>query len=144
MAADERLICTAAELQEAGMGIRFQVAIGGQVLPAFAVRFSGRVRGYLNRCGHIPVELDYQPGAFFDSGRLYLICSTHGALYDPVSGACVSGRCSGRGLTPVALEERSGGVYLTDMAMTLSGDCPGAAAARAPIPRSGQLDSGNR
>lgn len=119
MAADERLICKAGDLEEGGRGIRFQVVSDGQILPAFVVRHGGRVRGYLNRCGHIPVELDYQPGAFFEPGRLYLICSTHGALYDPASGACVSGRCSGRGLTPVALEERSDGVYLTDLAMSM-------------------------
>lgn len=123
MAAEERLICKRADLEEGGSGVRFAVMSGGQVMPAFAVRFGGRVRGYLNRCGHIPVELDYQPGEFFEPGRLYLICSTHGALYDPASGACVSGRCSGRGLTPVKLEEREDGVYLMEMGITL---CPSA------------------
>lgn len=119
MAADERLICKGSDLEEGGRGIRFQVMSGGQLLTASVVRHGGRVRGYLNRCGHIPVELDYQPGAFFEPGRLYLISSTHGALDDPASGACVSGRCSGRGLTPVALEERSGGVSLTDKALSM-------------------------
>jgi len=114
MAADERLICKGTELEEGGRGVRFQVMSGEQCLPAFVVRHGGRVRGYLNRCGHIPVELDYQPGAFFDAGRLYLICSTHGALYDPDSGACVSGRCGGRGLVPIAVEERADGIYLKE------------------------------
>lgn len=113
MAAHARLICKPADLEEGGRGVRFQVTLGGELLPAFVVRHGGRVRGYLNRCGHIPVELDYQPGEFFDIGRLYLICSTHGALYDPVSGACVGGRCGGRGLTPVDVEERPDGIYLT-------------------------------
>lgn len=113
MAAEERLICKSEDLEEGGSGVRFRVTLGGQDLQAFVVRHGGRVRGYLNRCGHIPVELDFQPGEFFESGRLYLICSTHGALYDPASGACVSGRCSGRGLTPVDVVERSDGIYLT-------------------------------
>lgn len=114
MAADERLICKSADLQEGGRGVRFQVMLGDQPVPAFVVRHGGRVRGYLNRCGHIPVELDYRPGEFFEPGRLYLICSTHGALYDPASGACVSGRCNGRGLTPLAVEERPSGIYLKE------------------------------
>ncbi len=140
MAADERLICSSADLEEGGRGVRFQVMLGGVPTPAFAVRHGGRVRGYLNRCGHIPVELDYLPGEFFESARLYLICSTHGALYDPDTGACVSGRCNGRGLTPVALEERAGGVYLTDRAMSWpkDGNRPFPPAAPDPAPQAGE------
>jgi nitrite reductase/ring-hydroxylating ferredoxin subunit len=114
MAADERLICNSADLEEGGRGVRFEVMLGGERLPAFVVRHGGRVRGYLNRCGHIPVELDYRPGEFFEPDQLYLICSTHGARYDPASGACVTGRCNGRGLTPLAVEERPPGIYLKE------------------------------
>jgi phosphoglycolate phosphatase len=59
--------------------------------PAFAVRFRGRVAAYLNRCGHVPVELDWQPNEFFDDSKLYLICATHGALVFP-SRRSLSGR----------------------------------------------------
>ncbi len=114
MAARERLICRSRELKEGGRGVRFEIEAGGELLPAFAIRHQGKVRGYLNRCAHIPVELDFQPGVFFDAQRLYLLCSTHGALYDPATGACVMGRCNGRGLVPLALEERDGGVYLKE------------------------------
>jgi nitrite reductase/ring-hydroxylating ferredoxin subunit len=115
MVAQERLICRADELEDGGLGKRFEIDLHGQAQAAFVVRHGGRVYGYLNRCGHIPVELDWQPGAFFDHSRLYLLCSTHGALYDPASGACVGGRCNGRGLSPLAVEERSGGVFLIEM-----------------------------
>lgn len=114
MAARQRLICAAGELLEGGPGVRFEVIHNGEARPAFAVRYRGRVHAYLNRCGHVPVELDWEPGAFFDHSRLYLICSTHGALYDPASGACMDGRCKGRGLAPVAVEERDGHVYIED------------------------------
>ena len=56
--------------------------------------------------------MDWQPGHFFDPDRAHLICATHGALYDPATGACNSGRCAGRALTAVAVEERDGRVYL--------------------------------
>lgn len=115
MAAGERLICASGDLPEQGRGVRFQVDLGGASLPAFAIRFQGRAYGYLNRCGHVPVELDFQEGEFFDCSRLYLICSTHGALYDPVTGRCLGGRCDGRGLRPLSLEEREGGIYLKEM-----------------------------
>lgn len=114
MAAEPRLICAAAELSEAGPGVRFELDHHGERVPAFVVRWRGRIRAYLNRCGHIPVEMDWQPGEFFDIGRIYLVCATHGALYDPDTGACLSGRCVGRGLTQVAVWEEDGRIYCKD------------------------------
>ena len=46
---------------------------------AFALRFDGRVVAYLNRCVHVPTEMDWQPGEFLDSDREFIICSIHGA-----------------------------------------------------------------
>ena len=114
MAENERLICAAHELEEGGKGVRFEVLRHGRLMPAFAIRHGGKVHAYLNRCGHVPVELDFQPGEFFDSSRLYLICATHGALYDPATGACLGGRCSGRGLVRLDLSERDGAIYLKE------------------------------
>ena len=119
MAARERLICASDELVDGGPGVRFELdpeagIVGAVPVPAFAVRYHGRVHAYLNRCGHIPVELDWQHGQFFDSGGLYLICATHGALYEPATGRCVGGRCNGRGLTALEVTEREGTVYLLE------------------------------
>ena len=60
MAAAERLICRAESLADGGDGERFTVAHHGVSESAFAVRFGGKVYAYLNRCGHMPVELDWQ------------------------------------------------------------------------------------
>lgn len=114
MAERERLICDSAALAEGGPGIRFEVERDGRTQPAFVVRFDGRPRAFLNQCGHIPVELDWQAGEFFDDSRLYLICATHGALYHPASGECVGGRCAGRGLVTLSVAERDGHVYLME------------------------------
>lgn len=116
MAGNARLICTSAELVDGGHGARFEVEWQGRREPAFAVRFKGRVFAYLNRCGHVPAELDWNAGEFFDQARLYLICATHGALYDPQTGACLSGRCDGRGLEALLVTEYGGNVYLSDKA----------------------------
>ena len=118
MAECERLICAASELAEQGKGVRFEMNRSGKLQPAFVVRFDGKVQAFLNQCGHVPVELDWQEGEFFDDSRLYLICATHGALYHPASGHCVGGRCAGRGLIPVPVVERDGRVYLIETAMT--------------------------
>ncbi|MCA1979486.1 MAG: Rieske 2Fe-2S domain-containing protein [Thiobacillus sp.] len=114
MAGGERLICAADALAEGGRGVRFEVERHGKPQPAFVVRHEGQPRAFLNQCGHVPVELDWNEGEFFDASRLYLICATHGALYHPASGACVGGRCAGRGLIPIPVVERDGLVYLVE------------------------------
>lgn len=76
---------------------------------AFAIRFEGRVHAYLNRCRHQPAEMDWQPGRFFDASGRYLICSLHGATYEPSNGLCVAGPCTGARLTPLLVEEHEGG-----------------------------------
>lgn len=112
MAESERLICLAADLEERGRGVRFELEWRGETAPAFVVRYAGQVRAYLNRCAHVPVQLDWQTGEFFDYSKIYLICATHGALYAPDSGQCVGGRCNGKGLQALPVIERDGGIYL--------------------------------
>ena len=114
MAHPARLICTSDELAEGGSGVRFEVALGGRTEPAFVVRYDGTPRAYVNRCAHVPMELDWQPGSFFDADGLYLICATHGAMYDPASGACAGGPCRGQGLQPVAVREADGRIFLEE------------------------------
>ena len=109
-----RRICASGELVEGGSGLRFTVTSGGREEPAFAVRFRGRVHAFLNLCGHVPVELDWQQGEFFDGSGLYLICATHGALYAPDSGRCLGGRCNGKGLEAVPVAEDDGWIVLIE------------------------------
>lgn len=107
-----RLICSGRELLDAGKGVRFTVERYGRQVPAFVVRYRGGVYGYFNECGHVPVELDWLPGEFFDDSKLYLICSVHGALYAPESGRCLGGRCLGKGLKPLPVCEIDDQIYL--------------------------------
>ncbi|NJD36210.1 MAG: Rieske 2Fe-2S domain-containing protein [Betaproteobacteria bacterium] len=110
----QRRIFASGELTEGGPGQRFTITRRGIDEAAFAVRFRGEVHAYLNRCGHVPVELDWQQGEFFDSSGLYLICATHGALYAPESGRCLGGRCNGKGLVKVSVTENDGWVILIE------------------------------
>ena len=112
MAEALRLICASAEVSDAGKGFRFRIRQYGREVPAFVIRFNGQVHAYLNECGHVPAELDWMPGEFFDDSKLYLICSIHGALYAPDSGRCLGGRCQGRGLKPLPVREIDGLIFL--------------------------------
>lgn len=92
-------------LDEGGKGLRFDVTNAkGEKIPAFVVHFDGQYFAYLNRCGHIAVQLDYMSGEFFSDDGQTLVCATHGAEYAPDSGACLGGPCYGVGLEPIAIE----------------------------------------
>jgi nitrite reductase/ring-hydroxylating ferredoxin subunit len=107
-----RVICAGGELVEGGDGVRFDIEWNGETAPAFVIRHGGRVYGYVNRCAHIAMELDWTPGKFFDADGEYLICSTHGALYAPESGACRGGPCRGAALLGLNVFEADGKVYV--------------------------------
>jgi len=110
MAARERLICGSDALADSGDGVRFEVKRGDATMPAFIVRYGGQLHAYLNRCAHMPMELDWKPGRFFDHEGLHLVCSMHGAVYAPGTGECRGGPCTGT-LAQLKVEEREGCVY---------------------------------
>ena len=114
MAGRERVICRTDALADGGVGVRFELSRAGEVLPAFAVRWRGSVHAYVNECRHQASELDWTPGEFFDETKLYLICATHGALYEPDSGLCVAGPCAGARLCALDVIERDGQVILIE------------------------------
>ena len=111
MAETERLICPAVQLLDSGKGVRFEVEYFGELVPAFVIRKDGKAHGYLNRCAHVAMELDWQEGVFFDAAGLDLLCSTHGAVYEARSGRCIGGPCNGTPLVKLRLEESNGLVY---------------------------------
>jgi nitrite reductase/ring-hydroxylating ferredoxin subunit len=104
-------LCASADLEERGKAFVFDVLHFRQPAHAFVLRFDGRVVAYLNRCAHVPTEMDWQPGEFLDSGKEYILCSIHGAAYDPRSGRCLAGPCGRGKLTELQVEERDGQVY---------------------------------
>ncbi|MEB5965578.1 MULTISPECIES: Rieske (2Fe-2S) protein [Comamonas] len=100
-------LCASADLADGGRAVGFDVLYAGQSSRAFAIRYQGKVHAYLNRCSHIPMEMDYQEGQLFDDSGRWLLCSTHGAAYEPDSGVCAGGPCRG-GLVKIALSESGG------------------------------------
>ena len=108
---EPRFLCASESLVERGDAVTFDVLEYGRSAQAFALRFQGVAVAYVNRCAHVPAEMDWLPGQFWDQERRYIICSVHGALYEPPSGHCVAGPCRGARLHAIALKEEGGQVY---------------------------------
>jgi nitrite reductase/ring-hydroxylating ferredoxin subunit len=106
-AAPQRL-CAAADLVERGKAIGFDVLLWRQPARAFAMRFDGQLVAYINRCAHVPVEMDWRPGDFLDHDKRWIVCSIHGATYEPADGRCVGGPCGRGRLIRIATAEIDG------------------------------------
>jgi nitrite reductase/ring-hydroxylating ferredoxin subunit len=104
-------ICESSALIDKGDGVRFPARMREGPINGFVVRYEGKAYGFLNRCAHAGIELDWQRGKFFERGGLYLMCATHGAIYAPDSGRCAGGPCRGQGLRAIVIEERDGTVF---------------------------------
>ena len=103
-------LCNSADLVDAGTAVSFDVRYQGLACRAFAVRYQGQARAYLNRCSHVAMEMDWQPDRFFDPTGRWLVCATHGAVYEPNTGECRGGPCK-RGLIALAVQEFDGVVH---------------------------------
>lgn len=104
-------LCESGVLEERGQAHVFDVMVWKQAARAFALRFDGQVVAYVNRCLHVPIEMDWQPGQFLDMDRRWILCTMHGAAYEPSSGRCVGGPCGQGRLLSISTREREGRVY---------------------------------
>jgi nitrite reductase/ring-hydroxylating ferredoxin subunit len=86
-----------------GRTATFTLECGGRLVKGFVVNFEGRYSAWVNRCAHVGTPLDLWPNEFFTEDGRALICSTHGALYEPDTGLCTAGPCAGDRLTPLPL-----------------------------------------
>ena len=101
-------LCPSADLAERGRAMVFDVLLWGQPARAFVLRHDGVLRGYINRCAHVPVEMDWQPGEFLDADKRFIVCSIHGASYEPAQGRCVGGPCGRSKLIALDVAEQGG------------------------------------
>jgi nitrite reductase/ring-hydroxylating ferredoxin subunit len=84
-----------------GRTTKFRLECRGRGVEGFVVNHDGEYHAYVNRCPHVGTPLDLWPNEFFtEDGRL-LVCSTHGAVFTPSTGACVAGPCAGDRLQPL-------------------------------------------
>ncbi len=63
---------------------------------------------------HPGVPPNVPPGTVIDREGGAPICATHGARYDPPTGACLGGPCAGAALIGPAVRETGGQIRLAE------------------------------
>lgn len=96
---------------EHGQSKKFLLRRGQRDIEALLVNFEGRHFAYINRCPHTGITLDWVDNQFFSSDNRYLMCATHGAVFEPPTGECVWGPCFGLSLQNVPVEIKDGQIY---------------------------------
>jgi len=84
----------------------FVLQIGQAYFHGFVVRRGERAFGYVDRCPHAGYPLAVELDRYLTRDGDLIMCSWHGALFQPEDGLCVGGPCAGARLTPwpVAVE----------------------------------------
>jgi nitrite reductase/ring-hydroxylating ferredoxin subunit len=103
--------CLARDLLS-GRTAKFRLRCGGRDIDGFVINHEGTYRAYVNRCAHVGTPLDLWPNEFTTEDGRTIVCATHGALYDPVTGACMAGPCAGDHLAPLALRREGDDVVV--------------------------------
>jgi nitrite reductase/ring-hydroxylating ferredoxin subunit len=85
--------------------------------PIVVVRWGRQVFGYVNRCPHNGVKLDWERDQFLDQNGTSLLCGKHGSTFELSTGACAGGPSKGHGLTPIALAVLDGDICVTGVTL---------------------------
>jgi len=88
----------------------FSVFTGEMMFRGFVVRRDKAVMGYLDRCPHIGTPLTLGDDRYLTRDGAFILCSTHGALFQIGDGRCLSGPCINRSLVPWPVAVRDGAV----------------------------------
>ena len=100
-------LCTLASLQDPGAR-NFVLEIKGAYFHGFVVRRGDRVFGWVDRCPHAGLPLAQELDRYLTRDGELILCSWHGALFQPDTGQCLGGPAAGSRLTPWPVEVSDG------------------------------------
>ncbi|MEE4243824.1 MAG: Rieske 2Fe-2S domain-containing protein [Kangiellaceae bacterium] len=69
---------------------------------------------FVNNCPHANARLNLGHDKIIAFDDYHLLCSVHGAQFNPESGICTLGPCKGQSLVKLNVEVIDGGIYLSD------------------------------
>ena len=97
------VLCHRSELADPG-SLGFDLEDEGQD-QFFVVRVGESIHAWRNSCPHVTGSpMAWRRHAYLDSSRNWIQCHAHGALFDPMTGACVAGPCVGQALVRVDVQ----------------------------------------
>jgi nitrite reductase/ring-hydroxylating ferredoxin subunit len=101
-----RIVARTSEIQP-GTVKKFWIICRQYRVDGFLVNDDGRFHAYVNRCRHMATPLDFIRDQFVSEDGRYLMCYTHGALYERGTGLCIFGPCKGESLyrLPVCVDQ---------------------------------------
>lgn len=100
-------LCVETDIADPGAR-SFVLQIGQAFFHGFVVRKDGQVAGYIDRCPHAGYPLAVELDRYLTPDGSMILCSWHGAAFEPLTGACVAGPCAGGRLTPWPVQVAAG------------------------------------
>ena len=82
---------------------KFMLSVEGRETECFLLNYDGHYFAYINRCSHVPMTMDWIDNQFLTEEGRYILCSTHGAAFEPDTGECIFGPPCGKFLARVPL-----------------------------------------
>lgn len=106
------LLCNTSEISDPGAK-GFEIDVGDKTLAFFIVKKHGEVFGYINKCPHVGINLEWRPDDFLNIDKSLIQCSVHGAEFIIETGHCIAGPCHGKMLSTVELDiDGQGNIFL--------------------------------
>ena len=93
---------------------KFILRAGARDVEALLVNYEGDFFAYRNRCPHVGITLDWVDNQFFSVDRRFLMCANHGAVFEPKTGECIWGPCTGLSLQSIPLEIKKKKIFVRD------------------------------
>lgn len=88
------VICKLADLPVSGAK-GFVWRLTTAIFQGFIVRDGEILHGYVDRCPHAGWPMSVLPDRYLTKDGSYVLCSSHGALFEKDTGECIAGPCVG-------------------------------------------------
>ncbi len=103
------ILCAVSDIDD-GTAKEFSYRSGADIHDIFVQRKGDDVYAFVNICPHAGTPLNMDDGVFLEKTGTYLMCHTHGALFQLEDGLCVAGPCNGASLQVVEINVENGNI----------------------------------
>lgn len=105
------ILCALEEISD-GAAKELSFRTGSELQDIFLQRKGDVVFAFKNVCPHAGTPLNMDAGRFMEKTGTYLMCHTHGALFQLDDGLCVAGPCNGASLQAIDIIVENGNIIV--------------------------------